>query len=104
MGHPKANSIQLHRLYVSDETPAMHASKYHINTLKAAPAEAEVRSHKLMTRAGMLRKVAGGIYTYMPLGLRVIQKLESIVREEMKKANAKELLIPVVKPAELWTE
>src|SRR3546814_13750673 len=97
MGHPKANSIQLHRLYVSDETPAMHASKYHINTLKEAPAEAEVRSHKLMTRAGMIRKVAGGIYTYMPLGLRVIKKIESIVREEMNNATAIELHMPVVK-------
>src|SRR3546814_13184255 len=82
----------------------MHASKYHINTLKEAPAEAEVRSHKLMTRAGMIRKVAGGIYTYMPLGLRVIKKIESIVREEMNNANAIELLMPVVQPAELWTE
>ena len=82
----------------------MRASRYHINTLKEAPAEAEVRSHQLMTRAGMIRKVAGGIYTYMPLGLKVIKKIESIVREEMDNAGAIELLMPVVQPAELWQE
>jgi prolyl-tRNA synthetase len=82
----------------------MRASRYHINTLKEAPAEAEVRSHQLMTRAGMIRKVAGGIYTYMPLGLKVIKKIESVVREEMNNAGAIELLMPVVQPAELWQE
>jgi prolyl-tRNA synthetase len=82
----------------------MHASKYHINTLKEAPAEAEVKSHQLMTRAGMIRKAAGGIYTYMPLGLKVIRKIEAIVREEMNEAGAIELLMPVVQPAELWVE
>lgn len=82
----------------------MHASHYHINTLKEAPAEAEIRSHQLMTRAGMIRKVAGGIYTYMPLGLKVLRKIERIVREEMDRAGALELLMPVVQPAELWQE
>ncbi|MDS1142618.1 proline--tRNA ligase [Pusillimonas sp. SM2304] len=82
----------------------MHASKYHINTLKEAPAEAEVKSHQLMTRAGMIRKAAGGIYTYMPLGLKVLRKIEHIVREEMNRAGAIELLMPVVQPAELWVE
>ncbi|KAA0890577.1 proline--tRNA ligase [Pusillimonas sp. ANT_WB101] len=82
----------------------MYASKYHINTLKEAPSEAEVVSHQLMTRAGMIRKAAGGIYTYMPLGLRVIQKIEAIVRDEMNRAGAIELLMPVVQPAELWVE
>lgn len=82
----------------------MRASLYHINTLKEAPSEAEVASHKLMTRAGMIRKLAGGIYTYMPLGLRVIRKIEAIVRAEMNAANAIELLMPVVQPAELWQE
>ena len=72
----------------------MRASKYHINTLKEAPAEAEVTSHQLMTRAGMIRKVAGGIYTYMPLGLKVIRKIETIVRQEMNNAGAIELLMP----------
>lgn len=82
----------------------MHASKYHLNTLKEAPAEAEVASHQLMTRAGMIRKIAGGIYTYMPLGLKVLRKIETIVREEMNRAGAIELLMPVVQPAELWVE
>lgn len=82
----------------------MRASKYHINTLKEAPAEAEVTSHQLMTRAGMIRKIAGGIYTYMPLGLRVLKKIEAIVREEMDRAGAVELLMPLVQPAELWEE
>jgi prolyl-tRNA synthetase len=82
----------------------MRASNYHVNTLKEAPAEAEIASHQLMTRAGMIRKLAGGIYTYMPLGLRVIRKIEAIVREEMNASNAIELLMPVVQPAELWQE
>ncbi|MBV6272331.1 proline--tRNA ligase [Alcaligenaceae bacterium CGII-47] len=82
----------------------MHASKYHLNTLKEAPADAEVISHQLMTRAGMIRKIAGGVYTYMPMGLRVLRKIEAIVREEMNRAGAIELLMPVVQPAELWQE
>ncbi|CAP40995.1 proline--tRNA ligase [Bordetella petrii] len=82
----------------------MRASTYHLNTLKEAPAEAEVASHRLMTRAGMIRKLAGGIYTYMPLGLKVIRKIEAIVRAEMDAAGAIELLMPVVQPAELWQE
>lgn len=82
----------------------MHASHYHINTLKEAPSEAEIASHQLMTRAGMIRRVAGGIYTYMPLGLKVLRKIENIVREEMDKAGALELLMPIVQPAELWQE
>jgi prolyl-tRNA synthetase len=82
----------------------MYASKYHLNTLKEAPTEAEVVSHQLMTRAGMIRKVAGGIYNYMPLGLRVLRKIENIVRQEMDKAGAIELLMPLVQPAELWIE
>ncbi|WP_269499860.1 proline--tRNA ligase [Castellaniella sp. S9] len=82
----------------------MHASKYHLNTLKEAPADAEIVSHQLMTRAGLIRKVAGGIYTYMPMGLKVLRKIETIVREEMDRAGALELLMPVVQPAELWEE
>ncbi|NLZ10401.1 MAG: proline--tRNA ligase [Alcaligenaceae bacterium] len=82
----------------------MRASKYHLNTLKEAPTEAEVISHQLMTRAGMIRKLAGGIYTYMPLGLRVLKKIEAIIREEMDRAGAVELLMPMVQPAELWDE
>ncbi|WP_232466659.1 proline--tRNA ligase, partial [Alcaligenes faecalis] len=82
----------------------MHASQYHINTLKEAPTEAEVASHQLMTRAGMIRKAAGGIYTYMPMGLRVLRKIENIIRQEMDRSGAIELLMPVVQPAELWVE
>ncbi|WP_028884744.1 proline--tRNA ligase [Taylorella asinigenitalis] len=80
----------------------MLASKYHINTSKEAPAEAEVLSHKYMLRAGMIRKLGAGIYTYMPLGFKVLKKVEAIVREEMNHAGAIELLMPVVQPAELW--
>jgi prolyl-tRNA synthetase len=82
----------------------MRASRYHLNTLKEAPAEAEVASHQLMTRAGMIRKLGAGVYTYMPLGLKVIRKIERIVRDEMNAAGALELLMPVVQPAELWQE
>ncbi len=82
----------------------MKASRFLISTLKEAPADAEVASHRLMTRAGMIRKLAGGIYTYMPMGLRVIRKVEAIVREEMNRAGAVELLMPVIQPAELWQE
>ena len=80
----------------------MRASQFHIGTLKEAPAEAEIASHQLMTRAGMIRKLAGGIYNYMPLGLRVIRKVEGIIRDEMERAGALELLMPLVQPAELW--
>ncbi len=82
----------------------MRYSQYFLPTLKETPADAEVVSHKLMVRAGMLRKVAAGIYDYLPLGLRSIRKFENIVREEMNKAGAIELLMPAVLPAEYWKE
>ncbi len=82
----------------------MKASRFHLATLKEAPADAEIASHRLMTRAGMIRRLAGGIYTYLPLGLRVIRRIESIVRDEMERAGALELLMPVVQPAEVWME
>lgn len=82
----------------------MRASQFFISTLKEAPADAEVISHKLMVRAGMIRRLGSGIYAYMPMGLRVIQKVEKIIREEMNRAGAVELLMPVVQPAELWQE
>jgi len=82
----------------------MRASAFHISTIKEAPNDAEVASHQLMIRSGMIRKLAGGIYSYMPLGLRVIRKIENIIREEMNAAGALELLMPVVQPAELWQE
>src|SRR5215831_5734358 len=75
-----------------------------IPTLKETPADAEVVSHKLMVRAGMIRQVARGIYDLLPLGLRVVRKVEAIVREEMNRAGAQEILVPAVCPAELWQE
>ena len=82
----------------------MKASKFFIATLKEAPADAEVASHQLMLRAGLIKRLAAGIYNYMPMGLRVIRKVEAIIREEMNRAGAVELLMPVVQPAELWQE
>ncbi|MDO5086116.1 MAG: proline--tRNA ligase [Comamonadaceae bacterium] len=82
----------------------MKASQFHISTLKEAPADAEVVSHQLMMRAGMIKRLSAGIYTYMPMGLRVIRKVEAIVREEMNRAGAIEVTMPVVQPAELWQE
>ena len=82
----------------------MKASATFISTLKEAPAEAEVVSHQLMMRAGFIKRLGAGIYSYMPLGLRVIRKVEHIIREEMNRAGAVELLMPVVQPAELWRE
>ena len=82
----------------------MKASQFLISTLKEAPTDAEVASHKLMMRAGMIKKLGAGIYTYMPMGLRVIRKVEAIVREEMNRAGAVEMTMPVVQPAELWQE
>ena len=82
----------------------MKASQFFVSTLKEAPADAEVASHKLMTRAGMIKKLGAGIYNYMPMGLRVIRKVENIIREEMNRAGAVELSMPVVQPAELWEE
>jgi prolyl-tRNA synthetase len=82
----------------------MKASQFFISTLKEAPADAEVTSHKLMMRAGFIKRISAGIYNYMPMGLRVIRKVEAIIRDEMNRAGAIELLMPVVQPAELWQE
>src|SRR5450432_3268766 len=82
----------------------MRTSRYLISTLKEAPSEAELVSHRLMLRAGLIRRLASGIYTWMPLGLRIVRKVEAIVREEMNRAGAMELSMPVVQPAELWQE
>lgn len=82
----------------------MKASHAHLVTLKEAPADAEIVSQKLMIRAGMIRRIAAGIYTWLPLGLRSLRKVEAIVREEMNRAGAVEVLLPVVQPAELWQE
>ena len=82
----------------------MRISQFHFQTLKEDPSDAEVVSHKLMLRASMIRRLGAGIYNYMPLGLRVIRKVENIIREEMNRAGAIELLMPLVQPAELWQE
>ena len=86
------------------EKQRMKASRFFISTLKEAPADAEVASHQLMMRAGMIKKLGAGVYTYMPMGLRVIRKVEAIVREEMNRAGAIEMTMPVIQPAELWQE
>jgi prolyl-tRNA synthetase len=82
----------------------MKASQFFISTFKEAPADAEIASHQLMMRAGMIKKLGAGIYTYMPMGLRVIRKVEAIVREEMNRAGAIEVSMPVIQPAEYWQE
>jgi prolyl-tRNA synthetase len=82
----------------------MRTSHFPLNTVKETPADAEIASHRLMLRAGMIRKLAAGLYTWLPLGLRVLRKVERIVREEMDRAGALEVLMPAVQPAELWQE
>ncbi len=82
----------------------MRVSQFFISTLKEAPSEAEVISHKLMLRAGLIKRLTSGVYTWMPLGLRVLRKVENIIREEMNRGGAIELLMPAVQPAELWQE
>ena len=82
----------------------MRTSQFFLSTLKEAPSDAEIVSHKLMLRAGLIKRLAGGIYTWMPLGLRILRKVENVVREEMNRAGAIELLMPAVVPAELWQE
>ena len=82
----------------------MRYSQTLIPTLKETPAEAEVASHRLLLRAGFIRKLTAGIYTYLPMGLAAVRKVEQIVREEMNRAGAQELLMPMVQPADLWNE
>src|SRR5260370_40816880 len=82
----------------------MRLSQYPINTLKETPAEAEVISHQLMLRAGFIRRLAAGLYSWLPMGLRTLQKVERIIREEMNRSGALELVMPVIQPAELWQE
>ena len=82
----------------------MRSSQFFISTLKEAPSDAEIVSHKLMLRAGLIKRLAGGIYTWMPVGLRVLRKIENIVRQEMDRSGAIELAMPAVQPAELWQE
>ena len=82
----------------------MRVSQFSLFTLKESPADAEVISHKLMLRAGMIRRLAAGLYTWLPLGLRTLRKVEDIIREEMNKSGAIEVLMPSVQPAALWQE
>ena len=82
----------------------MRSSRYPISTLKEVPADAEVVSHRLMLRTGMIRRLAAGLYTWLPFGLRALRKVERIIREEMDRAGALELSMPTVQPAELWEE
>ena len=82
----------------------MRFSEFGLTTLKEIPAEAEIVSHQLMLRAGLIRRLGPGLFTWMPLGLRVLRKVEAVVREEMDRAGALELLMPAVQPAELWQE
>src|SRR5579883_2947473 len=83
---------------------AMRLSQYFLPLLKETPSEAQIASHRLMLRAGMIRQSAAGIYTWLPLGLKVLKKVEQIVREEQDAAGAQELLMPTLQPAELWRE
>ena len=82
----------------------MRTTQLYAPTLRQTPAEAEVVSHQLMLRAGMIRKVAGGIYTYLPLAWRILKKIEQITREEMDAAGGQEIMMPIIQPGELWEE
>ncbi|MEE9492621.1 MAG: proline--tRNA ligase, partial [Gammaproteobacteria bacterium] len=82
----------------------MKTSQFPLSTIKECPADAEIISHQLMIRAGMIRKIASGLYSWLPLGLRVLRKVEAVIREEMNNSGALELLMPTVQPAELWQE
>ncbi|MCK5889887.1 MAG: proline--tRNA ligase, partial [Methylococcales bacterium] len=82
----------------------MRTTRFPLNTVKEIPSDAEIASHKLMIRAGLIRKLASGLYTWLPLGLRVLRKVEKITRDEMEKAGGLEVLMPVLQPAELWQE
>jgi prolyl-tRNA synthetase len=95
---------KIHTFICSDSTFIMRASQFFFNTQKEAPNDAELQSHILMVRAGLIKRLGSGLYSWMPLGLRVLRKVETIVREEMNKAGALELLMPAVQPRELWDE
>ncbi|MFP4130421.1 MAG: aminoacyl--tRNA ligase-related protein, partial [Halorhodospira sp.] len=82
----------------------MRVSRFPLSTTRETPADAEIVSHQLMLRAGMIRRLSSGLYTWLPLGMRVLQRVERIVREEMDRAGALEVLMPAVQPAELWQE
>ena len=80
----------------------MKASQFYLSTLKEAPQDAELKSHQLMIRAGFIKRLSSGLYSWMPVGLRVLKKVENIIREEMNKAGGIELLMPAIQPSDLW--
>ena len=82
----------------------MKASQFYLSTLKEAPQDAELKSHQLMIRAGFIKRLSSGLYSWMPVGLRVLKKVENIIREEMNKAGGIELLMPAIQPSDLWNE
>src|SRR5262245_46247228 len=90
--------------FFAEASEPMRLTRYPINTLRDVPAEAEIVSHQLMLRAGLIRRLAAGLYSWLPMGVRVLRKVEAIVREEMNRAGAIELLMPTVQPGELWQE
>ncbi len=104
MLHNAGNILMSFQTSIIEKKLVMRATRFFISTLKEAPADAEIVSHKLMMRAGMIKRLGSGIYNYMPMGLRIIRKVEKIVREEMDRSGAIEMLMPVVQPAELWQE
>jgi len=92
------------RIHLHHQAKIMRASQFFLSTLKEAPSDAEIVSHQLMLRAGLIRRLAGGIYSWMPVGVRILRKVEAVVREEMNRAGALEVFLPAVQPAELWQE
>jgi len=105
IGHPSAKSASLKtNPKTRPRDPAMRTSRYTLSTLKEAPADAEVASHQLLIRGGFIRKLASGLYNWMPIGTRVLHKVMAIVRDEMDRIGGQEVLMPVIQPAELWEE
>src|SRR5215472_14106331 len=100
----ESRTASYNRGFHPPDSPHMRLSQFHLATVKEVPADAEIASHQLMIRAGMIRKLAAGLYTWSPLGLRVLRKVENVVREEMDRAGAVELLMPTIQPQELWEE
>src|SRR5690606_38533406 len=99
---PAPYNAQLNSRSCKDISAPMRTSQFLLSTLKETPSDAVVISHQLMLRAGMIRRLASGLYTWMPMGLRALRKAEAIVRDEMNKAGALEVLMPAIQPAELW--
>ena len=103
LGHGARDPVRYNAVF-PNKNSTMRISRFYLSTLKEAPAEADVVSQKLMLRAGLIKKLGSGLYTWMPLGLITLRKVEQIVREEMNRAGALEVVMPVIQPAELWQE